>query len=40
MSIKYDDIKLSAGTVTSGDLEYKHTCFKAKNRKIITDGDF
>lgn len=40
MSIIFDVIKLATGKVTSRVLGYKHSCFKTKNRKVITDRDF
>lgn len=40
MSIIHDVIKLIAGKITSTDVRCKHSSFKTKNSKIITDKDF
>lgn len=40
MTIICDVIRLIAGKVTSTDLGYRQSCFKPKNKKVITDRYF
>lgn len=40
MTIIHDVIKFIAGKVTSTDFGCRQSCFKSKNRKVITDRDF